>query len=475
MSESGVSPSGAQRFEAAVAAAIGMQRYELWFRAHVLFRITDADILLTARSAHLLDWLTNTFADDLARVAAETFGKPIPVRYEVNPAAFATETATEPADKLPPGPQSNLFGETIHPPAVPKKPRSTEPKPGRRFRSLTDFVVGNCNRVAHAAAQTVVDEQHPTANPLVLYGPVGVGKSHLLEGIYLGLRKAHPEAKPCFVTAEDFTSRAVQAMRFGKMTAFRTRFREPAALIVDDLHFLAKKTATQEEFLHTFDALIADGKPVVVSIDCHPRLADELMPELVDRLLGGSVCSLMPPDDETRLALLKAKANAVGPFAFPGDVIAFLAKHLRGNVRELEGAITAIRHYARVSNRPIDAGLVRDAVGDLLRHAVRGVSLADVDAAVCRTLHLPAGTLQSSSKAWNVTHPRMAAIYLARKHTAATFGEIAKHFGIKQHSSAVAAEKRVRKWLANNERVNVGESDWPADDLLARIERELGR
>jgi chromosomal replication initiator protein len=172
---------------------------------------------------------------------------------------------------------------------------------------------------------------------------------------------------------------------------------------------------------------------------------------------------------------LKAKANAVGPFAFPGDVIAFLAKHLRGNVRELEGAITAIRHYARVSNRPIDAGLVRDAVGDLLRHAVRGVSLADVDAAVCRTLHLPAGTLQSSSKAWNVTHPRMAAIYLARKHTAATFGEIAKHFGIKQHSSAVAAEKRVRKWLANNERVNVGESDWPADDLLARIERELGR
>jgi chromosomal replication initiator protein len=470
----GTTPDGAARLEAAVAAAVGPQRYELWFRSHVRFAVTESGVLLTVRSAHLLDWIAATFADDLRRIAAATFGDDRPVRFVADPSAFASDASVTLATKPPPGPAINLFGEPIHPPAAPVKAKP-EPKPGRRFRSLADFVTGACNRVAYAAARTVIDEPGQAGNPIVFHGPVGTGKTHLLEGVYLGLRRHDPSLRPVFVTAEDFTSRAVQAMRFGKMGAFRARFREASALIVDDLHFLAKKTATELEFLHTFDALVAEGKPVVVSLDCHPRLADELLPELVDRLLGGTVWGLMPPDDETRLALLRSKANAVGPLAFPPDVLAFLARHLRGNVRELEGAVAAIRHVARVANRPIDATLAREAVGDLLRHSARGVTVADVDAATCRALRLPAKSLHSSSKAWAVTHPRMAAIYLARKHTAATFGEIAKYFGIRQHSSAVAAEKRVRGWLAKEARVNVGDHDWPAADLLARIERELGK
>src|SRR5207248_7244976 len=142
--------------------------------------------------------------------------------------------------------------------------------------------------------------------------------------------------------------RFVQASRLGKMSTFRRQYRDCSALLLDNLNFLATKRATQEEFLHTFDSLIADGRQVVVTTDCHPRLADELMPELVDRLLGGAVWGLLPPDPETRLAILRKKAAAGQP-PIPDGVLKLLANSLRGNVRELEGAVNSVRHYAKVT------------------------------------------------------------------------------------------------------------------------------
>jgi chromosomal replication initiator protein len=325
--------------------------------------------------------------------------------------------------------------------------------------------------VAHASAASVAEEPGQGANPLVLHGPVGTGKTHLLEGVFVGLKRAG--GRPCYVTAEEFTTRFVQASRLGKMAAFRRQFRDCTALLLDNLNFLATKRATQEEFLHTFDALTSDGRQVVVTTDCHPRLADELMPELVDRLLGGAVWSLLPPDPETRLEVLRQKATG-GP-AIPDAVLKYVAASLRGNVRELEGAVNGIRHYAKVTGRPVDQALVREALGDLLRHAVRVVTVADVDGAVCLVLRLPAGTLQSKARSWAVSHPRMVAVYLCRKHTAATYGEISKHFGAKTHSTAVAAEKKVRGWLAEDLAVVIGGRDWRAKELIDRIERELQR
>ncbi len=152
-----------------------------------------------------------------------------------------------------------------------------------------------------------------------------------------------------------------------------------------------------------------------------------------------------------------------------------LAGALRGNVRELEGAVNSVRHYAKVTGRPADTQTAREALGDLLRHAVRVVSVADVDAAVCSTLRLSAGALQSKARSWAVSHPRMIAIYLCRKHTAATYGEVSKHFGAKTHSTAVAAEKKVRAWIEKDTTVAIGDRDWPIKELLDRIERELQR
>ncbi|HVS37240.1 MAG TPA: DnaA/Hda family protein, partial [Gemmataceae bacterium] len=339
------------------------------------------------------------------------------------------------------------------------------------------------------SALSVVEAPGDGPNPLVLHGPVGVGKTHLLEGVYAGLRRAHADWRVLYITTEDFTNRFVQAMRLGKLAAFRKHFRECDALLVDDLHFLVGKKATQEEFLHTFDALLADGRQMVLTCDCHPRLADDFTAELTDRLLGGAVWGMAPPDAEVRLVVLRAKAAAPSPYprshgggegsvsgdAPPDEVLRFLASQLRGNVRELEGALHSVRHYARVAGRPITIALAREALAELLRHAVRMVRVEDVERAVRAVLRLEAGALQSNGRAWALSHPRMIAVFLARKHTAASYAEIGGWFGGRNHSTAVAAEKKVRQWLAGDAELALGERRVRVREVVERVERELLR
>jgi chromosomal replication initiator protein len=319
----------------------------------------------------------------------------------------------------------------------------------------------------------VVEAPGQGPNPLVLHGPVGSGKSHLLEGICAGLRHARSEWRVVFVTAEEFTHRFVQAMRFGKLGGFRKQFRDADALLVDDIQFLAKKKATQEEFLHTLDALERDGRPVALTCDGHPRLADELAPELIDRLMGGGVWGLSYPDPDTRLAILRGKC--VGADALPAEVLELLASQLRGNVRELEGAVHSVRHLARATGRRVDVELAREAIANVVRHSVRLVQLADVDRVVCSVVGLDAGSLQSAKRGWMVSHPRMLAVYLARKHTAATYTEIGHYFGNRNHSTAVAAEKKVRGWKDDDFHLPFGRRPLRVRDLLDRMEQELLR
>ncbi len=495
----------------AVSSRVGAARFNLWFQGHATFVPLGGRVVVAARNQHTQEWLEQTFGAAVKAAVAEVCGPNTAVQWVVDAesldagavlaeaepvttkgeptrprTAAAPVTRTENLLSSPapqPKQQVDIFGEPVAPPkpkvkrADPEaealaRPLATQ-RTGRRWKSLADFVSGPCNRVAHASALSVVEEPGQGANPLVIHGPVGTGKTHLLEGIFLGLKK-QSDQRPVYTTAEEFTTRFVQASRLGKMSQFRRQFRECSTLLLDDLHFLATKKATQEEFLHTFDALLADGRQVVVTTDCHPRLADELMPELLDRLLGGAVWGLMPPDPETRLEILRKKSCGPGP-TIPDAVLRTLANTLRGNVRELEGAVNSVRHYAKVTGRPADMATAREALGDLLRHAVRVVSVADVDAAVCATLRLAAGTLQSKARTWAVSHPRMIAIYLCRKHTAATYGEVSKHFGAKTHSTAVAAEKKVRTWLDKNASVAIGDRDWPVKELLDRVERELQR
>lgn len=476
-----------RQFHGALVERIGKARYELWFPDRVRFSWENDQLQVGVANLILQSVIQRHFTETIRSVAAQLLERPtIELRFRIDPELFQAIRAQQ-AQAEPPRPQSratppepNLFSSESEPALSPRPAR-------RRWKSLQDFVVGACNRVAFAAAQSVVEEPAQGPNPLILHGPVGTGKTHLLEGIYAGLRRRHPQLKILYVSAEDFTNRFISAVRFGKQNNFRRMMRNCDVLLLDDLHFLARKKATQEEFLHTFDACLSDGKQVVLTCDCHPRLNEEFSPELMDRLLGGAIWSLMPPDRETRLALLRAKGrgghrrasqasesdSSTPVCRIPEEVFEFLADRLRGNVRELEGALHSLRHYSRVTHRPIDCDLAREALGDLLRHALRVVRLADVDAAVCRVLRLPTGSLQSKQRSWSVSHPRMLAIYLARKHTAASYSEISQHFAGRSHSTAVAAEKKVRQWLQADDRLAVGGREWSVRELLERIEREL--
>jgi chromosomal replication initiator protein len=462
----------------AIRRRIGEPRYNLWFDRHTRFTWEDGLLVVGVPNRHFQEWLQKTFTEAVRAAAAEVFAQPVQVRFVIDPQLFQAarqeqarvQASSSPAARAE---QATITQEKPPEPATQRAPEGRQAK--RRWHRLSDFVIGPGNRVAHASAVSVVEAPGQGPNPLVLHGPVGTGKTHLLEGVYAGLRKAHSDWRVCFTTAEDFTNRFVQAMRLGKLTGFRKHFRDCDALLVDDLHFLATKRATQEEFLHTFDVLHAAGKQLVLTCDSHPRLADEFTPELTDRLLGGAIWSLGPPDAETRLNILRKKALRSGDAPLPDDVLQLLAGQLRGNVRELEGALQAVRHYSRVVGRPVDRALTREALADLLRHAVRVVQLADVDRAVCQVLRLEAGALQSRRRAWAVSHPRMLAMYLARKHTGAAYSEVGQHFGGRNHSTAVAAEKKVRQWLQADEEFALGERRLRVREVLELIERELWR
>ncbi len=468
----------ARRIEAVFANRIGPPRFQLWFQPTTKFVWLGHECVVVARTTQFQEWAADRFGPAIRESVIEVCGE-VPVRFVTDAELFA-EKPPEPIPVTQPPPQLNLFGEPAGSPPLPselKKKAKDEKEAarlGRKWKTFAEFVAGPSNRVAHAAALAVAEEPGLGPNPLVLHGPVGTGKTHLLEAIYATLRKQTLTARPVFVTAEEFTHRFVQGTRFNKMAQFRRQFRDCSALLFDDLNFLAKRRGSMEELLHTLDALVSDGRQVVLTTDCHPRLAEELLPELTDRLLGGASWGLLPPDDETRLEILRKKATGI-PTPMGDDVLKYLARNLKGNVRELEGAVNSVRHFAKVTGQPVTAASAREALGDLLRHTVRAVAVADVDAAVCQVLRLSAGQLQSKSRSWQVSHPRMVAVYLARKHTPATYGEIAKHFGVRQHSTAVAAEKKVRGWLASNEVLALGDRRWPAKDLLDRVERELQR
>jgi chromosomal replication initiator protein len=477
-----------------IARRVGGPRYKLWFERHTKYTWDEPTLTVGVPNRHFGEYLEKTFRAAVVAAAREVFGESAEVRFAIDPALFqaarreqaeareAQTACARPAEppKAAPRPTPPPAGKRRPTPA-PAEPEPERPaKPAaaartRRWRRLSEFVVGPCNRVAHASALSVVEAPGDGANPLVLHGPVGTGKTHLLEGTYAGLRRARPAWRVLYVTSEDFTNRFVQALRLGKMAAFRRQFRECDALLVDDLHFLATKKGSREEFLHTFDALLADGAQVVVTCDCHPRLADDFTPELADRLLGGAVWGLTPPDADTRLAILRAKAARPGEAPLPDEVLRYLAAQLRGNVRELEGAVHGVRHYSRVTGRAVDLALVREALADLLRHAVRVVQVGDVDRAVCAALRLEAGALQSKARAWAVSHPRMVAMFLARKHTAASYSEIGGHFGGRNHSTAVAAEKKVRGWLQEDAELALGQRRVRVREVVERVERDLLR
>jgi chromosomal replication initiator protein len=472
------------RLREAVAERVGPAKFGVWFGESVRLGVDGDRLLVEAPNGFFRDWIAGHYTTELAAVAAAVTGRPLGVAVrvaaEAEPPLGNVVAPQVPGMDRPRGPSVPIPGAPgpAASPAPPTPSPRDRPRPGasaspRGVRRLEDFVVGPGNRLAHAAAVELVQSAGAAFNPLVIHGGVGLGKTHLMEGIAAGLRARMPGRTVLHLTAESFTNSFLDALRNGGLNGFRARYRHADALVLDDVHFLAAKRSTQDEFLHTFNALLNDGAPIVLAADQHPRLINRLPDELITRFLGGMVVKLEAPDPATRRAILRARAASRG-VDVPDAVLGYIAEHLRSSVRELEGALNSLIAHAMLSGKRLDLNLARTALRDTIRHTAQAVALKDIERAVCALFQVDPEVLRSDSRARAVAHPRMMAMHLARKHTGASFSEIGRFFGGRNHSTVIAADKKVATWIRDEQRTGLLAGFESIGDVLASLERELG-
>jgi chromosomal replication initiator protein len=451
-------PAQETALRAAVFERLGDVRFGRWFGDEVSLALSgDGDALeVRVPDPFFREWIQNHYSISLLEAAEAVVGRPVRLSISIH-----REAESPPGDVV----------ETLPPRGEPDLQRVGSP--GRLPRRLEHFVTGPGNRMALAAAQEMAQSAGALFNPLVIHGGVGLGKTHLLEGIGHALRQAHPTRNVVQLSAEAFTNSFLEAMRSGNLSGFRARFRGAGGLIVDEVHFLAAKRATQDEFLHTFNALTDKGAPIILSADQHPRLISRLTDELITRFLGGLVVKIEPPDLATRRAILQAQAVARG-VNIPEPVIGYIAEHLRTSIRELEGALHTVIAHAMLTGKRLDLNIAKAALTDTIRHTVQTVALRDVERVVCQHFQISAEALRSDNRSRALAYPRMIAMYLARKHTATAYSEIGRYYGGRNHSTVISAEKKVEKWLRDEEsRANLPGFE-SVVDLLADLERVLG-
>jgi len=311
------------------------------------------------------------------------------------------------------------------------------------------FVVGRPNELAHAAARRVAETADATFNPVFLYGGVGLGKTHLMHAIAWHLRQTQPDRKVIYLSAEHFMYRFVQALRFRDTMTFKRQFRSVDVLMIDDVQFIAGKDSTQEEFFHTFNALVDQKKQIVISGDRSPERIDGLEERICSRLQWGLVVDIHPTDYELRLGILQAKAEAITAtdpsFAIDPKVLEFLAHRISSNVRVLEGALTRLFAFASLVGRPITLDMTQECLADLLRTADRKVTIEEIKRKVADHYNLRLSDLISARRARAVARPRQVAMFLAKSLTSKSLPEIGRGFGGRDHTTVIHAVRKVEQ------------------------------
>ena len=310
-------------------------------------------------------------------------------------------------------------------------------------------MVGKPNELAHAAARRVAESQGVSFNPLFLYGGVGLGKTHLMHAIAWELQRANPEHRVLYLSAEQFMYRFVQALRFKDMIGFKEIFRSVDVLMVDDVQFIAGKDSTQEEFFHTFNALIDQNKQVIISADRAPGEIDKLEERIKSRLQWGLVVDLHPTDYELRLGILQSKLETQleqhpGVTISPG-VIEFLAHRISSNVRVLEGALTRLFAFASLVGREITMDMAQECLADILRASERKVTIDEIMRKVVDHYNLRLSDLLSPRRSRSIARPRQVAMFLAKTLTSKSLPEIGRKFGGRDHSTVVHAVKKIEE------------------------------
>lgn len=441
---------------------LGEKKFRTWFGSDTTIESTSAGLRVTVPNAFVGNWIASNYMHDLVAVAREICGANSQVELRVRDAASRS------VDKPP----TERVSDSRPRPHLTSPPRREVALRGE----LDGFVVGESNALAYSVATRMVAKPIGIASPVVLHSGCGLGKTHLLQGICNGVRRVHPMLQWRYLSGEDFTNEFVHALRDNRLDQFRTRFRQVDMLLIDDIHFLAGKKATQDEFLHTFNAIDGLGKTVLLTSDRHPRAITDISEPIMNRLIAGLVVEMSPPDFSTRREILRRRVEGLG-FELTDHVIDFVAQHVTRNVRELEGALYRLVALASLTQNRIDLETARQSLDDYFTRERRPITLDEIINGVAERFGISPQSINSAARDRAVSLARSVAMYLARKHTRMSFPVIARQMGGKSHSTVLMATQRVEETLQAGGNVRwrspKGESDVRLGELIAQIEQNL--
>jgi chromosomal replication initiator protein len=393
----------------------------------------------------------NTPRQTLASIASAAKNNPntgSPAGQSMGQNAFGTLPGQLSPEQIPGSQNPSGFVEPKHNARPDNLHQSSTLPPSGRHDSLVinpdctfdNFVIGPGNRLAHAAAVGVADNPGRAYNPLFIHGGVGLGKSHLLQAVCLKISQTNPNATMYYISCEGFMTQFIDAVQAGQMNDFRHRYRDVDVLVIDDIHFLAKRDRTQEEFFHTFNALYQANKQIILSSDAPPEEIPDLEERLVSRFKWGLVTKVDPPEYETRVEIVKAKARIRG-IDIKEDVACLIAERIKANIRELEGAVTKLQILSKVEGKPIDVALAAAALGDVAVAAAP--SIQAIVTAITSYYGVRLADLQSKRRQQSVVLPRQICMFLARKLTRHSLEEIGGFFGGRDHTTVMHALKTI--------------------------------
>lgn len=428
------------RVRAALQGQIGQDACRNWIDPLVYLGTNVGVGRFAAPTGFIGTWVSRTYGEAIRQLLVQD-GQPV-TRLEFG-------VATVPAMPAPPVACESPSAPGVAARAEPPADGDLLQSPLERRFTFDDFVVGKPNELAHAAARRVAERGAVSFNPLFLYGGVGLGKTHLMHAIAWEVRANDPSAKILYLSAEQFMYRFISALRFKEMHGFKELFRSVDMLMVDDVQFIAGKDSTQEEFFHTFNALIDQHKQIVISGDRAPGEISGLEERIKSRLQWGLVVDIHPTDYELRLGILQSKAEAQAA-DHPGvtigsGVMEFLAHRISSNVRVLEGALNRLFAFASLVGRDINLDMTQECLADILRASERKVTIEEIIRKVAEHYNLRISDLMSARRSRAVARPRQVAMYLAKTLTSKSLPEIGRRFGGRDHTTVIHAVKKIEE------------------------------
>lgn len=438
---------------AAIEARVDLDNFTTWFKpiGHVS---QDGNILhIEVPNRVFGEWLFENYAAILVEAARETGLDIVSFECDIADKPATGEAALSAAAGAGAAGASVPYGSAgrAEPPLEPQDSSDTPNIPLNQLNqryTFETFVVGSCNQFAHAASVAVADSLSRAYNPLYIYGGVGLGKTHLMCAIGHRVKRQNKSLKMSYISAETFMNDLIKAIRFEKTGAFRDRYRSIDVLLIDDIQFIAGKEATQEEFFHTFNALYDGEKQIVISSDCPPREIPTLEERLHSRFEWGLIADIQPPDLETKVAILRRKAEAER-IDLPDNVALFIASKIKSNIRELEGSLVRLTALSSLRGEPISVSLAQEAIKKIVDEEERSITIELIQKVVAESYSLRVADLKSKSNARAIAVPRQIAMYLCKTLTKASLPEIGREFGGKHHTTVLHSINKISALYEN--------------------------